>query len=65
VADFPDDALDEMVHNLASSIGSDTNNGGFDDQARFLLKEMGIQNGGHEIMAVIDSHRKEQKGDGE
>jgi len=31
-------ALDEVVHDTASTLASDANNGGFKDQVAFLLK---------------------------
>jgi hypothetical protein len=35
--------LDDLVHELASNIASDTNNGGVEEQIRYLLKEIGAQ----------------------
>ena len=44
----PED-LDNLVHDLAASIASDTNNGGVEDQIRYLIKEMSAANGGNHL----------------
>ena len=46
-----DDALDDMVHDAASRIGSAVNNGGLHDQVEFLL-EQGITEA--EIMKELE-----------
>ena len=54
----PED-LDEMVHELASSIASDTNNGGLEEQIKYLAKEMGVQSTEQQIDELIQEQQEE------
>lgn len=56
----PED-LDEMVHELASSIASDTNNGGVDEQLRYLVEEMGAQQTERQIDELIEERRNKDE----
>jgi len=42
-AGTPEDTLDEEVHDLASCLGSDANNAGFEGQARFIARHSGVE----------------------
>ena len=56
----PED-LDEMVHELASSIASDTNNGGVDEQVKLLVKEMGAQQTERQIDELIEERQAKEE----
>jgi hypothetical protein len=56
----PED-LDEMVHELASSIASDTNNGGVDEQIKYLAKEMGAQQTERQIDELIEERQAREE----
>ena len=56
----PED-LDEMVHELASSIASDTNNGGVDEQVKYLVKEMGAQGTERQIDELIEERQVKEE----
>jgi hypothetical protein len=49
----PED-LDELVHELAASIAADVNNGGLDDQIRYLIDEMGVQQTERQLDDLIE-----------
>ena len=57
----PED-LDEAVHELASSIAADVNNGGIEEQVRYLVKETGAQQTERQIDELIEE-RQRQKGE--
>jgi hypothetical protein len=48
----PED-LDESVHDVASGIASDANNGGLDAQVRFLVKELGAGHAEEQLDKLI------------
>jgi hypothetical protein len=52
-AGVPDTALDDLVHEVASGIGSGANNEGFDGQVRFVVEEMGSEAGAREIENIL------------
>jgi len=56
----PED-LDDMVHDLASSIASDTNNGGVDEQVKYLVKEMGAQGTERQIDELIEERQVQEE----
>ena len=56
----PED-LDEMVHELASSIASDTNNGGVEEQVKYLVKEMGAQHTERQIDELIEERQAKEE----
>ena len=53
----PED-LDELVHELASSIASDINNSGLDGQVAYLVKEMGAQQVEKQIDGLIEERKE-------
>jgi hypothetical protein len=53
----PED-LDEMVHELASSIASDVNNEGVDGQVKYLVKEMGAQHAEKQLDELIEERQR-------
>jgi hypothetical protein len=54
----PED-MDETVHELASSIAADINNGGLDEQVRYLVEEMGAEHTERQIDELIQEHGKQ------
>jgi hypothetical protein len=56
----PED-LDEMVHELASSIASDVDNEGVEGQVRYLVKEMGAQHAEREIDKLIEERQRKRE----
>ena len=55
----PED-LDELVHELAASTAADVNNGGLDDQIRYLVEGMGVQQTERQLDDLIDSQPREE-----
>ena len=55
----PED-LDEIVHEFAASIAADVNNGGLDDQIRYLVDGMGVQQTERQLDDLIDSQPREE-----
>jgi hypothetical protein len=56
----PED-LDEMVHDLASSIASDVNNEGVEGQVRYLVKEMGAQHTEKQLNELIEERQAQEE----
>ena len=54
----PED-LDELVHELAASLAADVNNGGLDDQIRYLVDGMGAEHTERQIEDLIESQPRE------
>ena len=54
----PED-LDEIVHEFAASIAADVNNGGLDDQIRYLVDGMGVQHTEQQLDELIEGQPKE------
>jgi hypothetical protein len=54
----PED-LDEIVHEFAASIAADINNGGLDDQIRYLVDGLGAQHTERQIEDLIESQPRE------
>lgn len=50
--------LDEMVHELASSIAADVNNSGMDGQLTYLIDELGIQGTTKQIALLVEERVK-------
>jgi hypothetical protein len=48
------EALDELVHELASRHGSNVNNGGLLEQVSYILRELGDAEGKKEIARIIN-----------
>jgi len=55
----PED-LDELVHELAASVAADVNNGGLDDQIRYLVDGMGVQQTERQLDDLIESQPREE-----
>ena len=55
----PED-LDEIVHEFAASIAADVNNGGLDDQVRYLVDGMGVQQTERQLDDLIESQPREE-----
>ena len=56
----PED-LDEMVHEMASSIAADVNNEGVDGQIRYLVKEMGAQHAEKQLDELIEERQRKEE----
>jgi len=54
----PED-LDEIVHELAASFAADVNNGGLEDQIRYLVDGMGAQHTEKQVKDLIEGQPKE------
>jgi Tfp pilus assembly PilM family ATPase len=54
----PED-LDEIVHEFAASIATDVNNGGLEDQIRYLVDGMGAQQTEQQLDELIEGQPKE------
>ena len=51
--------LDEIVHEFAASIAADVNNGGLEDQIRYLVDGMGVQHTEQQLDELIEGQPKE------
>jgi len=51
----PED-LDETVHELASSVAADVNNGGLEDQVRYLVEGLGARHAEKQLDELIEEH---------
>jgi ribonuclease HII len=51
---YPEDVLDELVHDLASAQAADANNGGFGSQVEYIEKHMGKESGAKAIAEILD-----------
>jgi hypothetical protein len=51
--------LDEIVHEFAASIAADVNNGGLDDQIRYLVDGMGVRQTERQLDELIESQPRE------
>jgi len=56
----PED-LDEIVHEFAASIAADVNNGGLDDQIRYLIDGMGVQQTERQLDELIERQPREEE----
>ena len=56
----PED-LDEMVHESTSSIAADINNGGLEEQIKYLAKEMGAQNTERQLDKLIEERQGKEE----
>jgi hypothetical protein len=48
--------LDEVVHELAASVAADVNNGGLEDQIRYLVDGLGAEHTERQIDELIEEH---------
>ena len=51
--------LDEIVHDLAASIAADANNGGLEEQFRYLVAGLGGQHAERQLDELIESQPRE------
>ncbi len=51
--------LDEIVHEFAASIAADVNNGGLEDQIRYLVDGMGVQHTEQQLDELIEGQTRE------
>jgi hypothetical protein len=51
--------LDEIVHEFAASIAADVNNGGLEDQIRYLVDGMGVQHTEQQLDELIEGQPRE------
>jgi hypothetical protein len=51
--------LDDVVHELAASVAADVNNGGLEDQIRYLVDGLGAQHTEQQIDEMIESQPRE------
>jgi len=56
----PED-LDELVHDLTASVAADVNNGGLEDQIRYLVDGIGAQHAERHLDELFESQPKEGK----
>ena len=56
----PED-IDEMVHELASSFAADANNGGLDEQVKYLVEGLGAQHTEQQIDELIEERQKDEE----
>ena len=56
--------FDDMVHELAASIAADVNNGGLDNQLRYLVDGLGAQHAERQLDELVAS-RANQSDEGE
>ena len=56
----PED-LDETVHELASSVAADVNNGGLEDQVRYLVEGLGAQHAERQLDELIEEHTERRE----
>jgi hypothetical protein len=52
----PED-LDDIVHELASSIAADTNNGGLEEQLAYLVEGLGAEHAERQIDELVEEHK--------
>ena len=67
LADKADDAglaaedFDELVHEFAASIAADVNNGGLQDQIRYLVDGIGAQHTEQQLDELIEERQRRQE----
>ena len=54
----PED-LDDLVHDLASSIAANANNGGLEEQVKYLVEGLGVDQAERQIDELVDERKKE------
>jgi len=53
--------LDEIVHEFAASVAADVNNGGLEDQIRYLVDGIGVQHTERQIDELIAQRQEEER----
>jgi hypothetical protein len=56
----PED-VDDLVHEFASSVAADVNNGGLEDQITYLVDGLGAQHAERQLDELIEERRRQQK----
>ncbi|NLX98613.1 MAG: hypothetical protein GXY83_20840 [Rhodopirellula sp.] len=56
--------IDELVHELAASVAADVNNGGLDEQLRYLVDGLGAQYAERQLNELIEN-RVDRRREGE
>jgi hypothetical protein len=56
----PED-LDELVHELASGVAADVNNGGLEEQARYLVERLGAEHAERQLDELVEKRQKENE----
>ena len=56
----PED-IDDLVHEFAASVAADVNNGGLDDQIRYLVEGIGAQHTERQIDELIQERQRQQE----
>ncbi len=51
--------IDELVHEFAASIAADVNNGGLEEQLRYLVDGLGVQHAERQLDELIESQPRE------
>ncbi len=54
----PED-LDELVHELASGVAADINNGGLEEQARYLVERLGTEHAERQLDELVEKRLKQ------
>ncbi len=58
VAGLRPEDLDEVIHDLASSYAADVNNGGLEDQVKYLVEGLGAQHAERQIDELVEGKKK-------
>ena len=53
--------VDELVHELASSVAADMNNGGLDEQIHYLVKGLGAERTERQIDELVEERKTEEE----
>jgi hypothetical protein len=53
--------LDDLIHDLASSVAADVNNGGLEDQLRYLVDGIGAQHTERQLDELIEGRKQKQE----
>ena len=56
----PED-IDDIVHELAASVAADVNNGGLEDQIKYLVDGLGAQNAEKQLDELIQAQPHEEQ----
>ena len=54
----PED-LDEVIHEMASSVAADVNNSGLEDQVRYLVEWLGPRDAERQLDELVEERKKE------
>jgi hypothetical protein len=59
-ADLQPEDIDELVHEFAASVAADVNNGGLEDQIRYLVEGIGAKQTERQIDELIEQQPREE-----